>query len=316
MLRNSSEKPFLLWKFTQVEWASSLCSGGGSLGFLSPPPTCGKTNMEIENYDFQKGISSSKVQLSGYFAWIWNIGPRSKFIADTQPWWCGRGGLGSFGQLCWDVPAGFPWKIILTVHDVDGPVYLNLEYAYMNLSLSLYIYIVGAKKCFEPRIIYIYIYLCMNTCLHTHEMQMYLYDVKFGSITAYISPPVLHTNCFIASSAQIWGGFFRSPEANEQPGVSRSSTGHTFHFPRDGGYFSGWMDDRRWEKVGLEDSWIQVMWKKTTRFPRVFATNILSVFGIGIIHVSTYVQHELNVIKMYANSQEKRLIDMAPWMAP
>lgn len=101
---------------------------------------------------------------------------------------------------------------------------------------SLYIYIYcWRQKCLEPRIIYIY--LCMNTCLHTHEMQMYLYDVKFESITAYISPPVLHTNCFIASSAQIWGGFFRS-EANEQPGVSRSSRGHTFHFPRD-----GWMTE-------------------------------------------------------------------------
>lgn len=106
----------------------------------------------------------------------------------------------------------------------------------MHIWISLYIYIYcWRQKCLEPRIIYIY--LCMNTCLHTHEMQMYLYDVKFESITAYISPPVLHTNCFIASSAQIWGGFFRS-EANEQPGVSRSSRGHTFHFPRD-----GWMTE-------------------------------------------------------------------------
>ena len=138
---------------------------------------------------------------------------------------------------------------------------------YESLSLSIYIYC-WRQKCLEPRIIYIY--LCINTCLHTHEMQMYLYDVKFGSITAYISPPVLHTNCFIASSAQIWGGFFRSPEANEQPGVSRSSRGHTFHFPRDGGYFSGWMDGRRWEQVGLEDSWIQVMWKKNDQISKGF----------------------------------------------
>ena len=157
----------------------------------------------------------------------------------------------------------------------------------MNLSLSIYIYIyiVGAKKYLEPRIIYIYIYLCMNTCLHTHEMQMYLYDVKFGSITAYISPPVLHTNCFIASCAPIWGGFFRSPEANEQPGVSRSSTGHTFHFP------PGWMDGRRWEQAVWKIHGSRSCEKKRPDLPRVFATNILSVFGI----VSYMCQHMFNM---------------------
>ena len=73
----------------------------------------------------------------------------------------------------------------------------------------------------------------------------------------------------------------------------------------------GWMTEGG-KKLGWKIHGSRSCGKKRTRFPRVFATNILSVFGIGIIHVSTYVQHELNVIKMYANSQEKRLIDMAP----
>lgn len=192
---------------------------------------------------------------------------------------------------------------------MDGPVYLNLEYAYMNLSIYIYCW---RQKCLEPRIIYIY--LCINTCLHTHEMQMYLYDVKFGSITAYISPPVLHTNCFIASSAQIWGGFFRSPEANEQPGVSRSSRGHTFHFPRGWRIFFG-MDG--WQKVGnklfgrfMDPGHVK---KKRPDFQGFLQQTSLVCLGlVSCVNIcSTWIE-----CKMYANSQEKRLIDMAPWMAP
>ena len=228
-------------------------------------------------------ISSSKVQLSGYFAWIWNIGQIYRRYPTMMVWkrWL---------RLVWAVMLGCSRRIPVENYSYCTQCgWSSISQSRVCIYESLYIYIYcWRQKCLEPRIIYIY--LCINTCLHTHEMQMYLYDIKFGSITAYISPPVLHTNCFIASSAQILGRFFSDPQKLTSSQVFRAP-------PEVTPSISPGMDG--WQKVGK--SWVGRFMdpghveKKRPDFQGVFATNILSVFGIGIIHVSTYVQHELNV---------------------